>query len=30
VQLAESLHSHEDHEQHFRERLGAAAELGLA
>jgi methylmalonyl-CoA/ethylmalonyl-CoA epimerase len=30
VQLAESLHSHEDHEQHFRERFGAAVELGLA
>jgi methylmalonyl-CoA/ethylmalonyl-CoA epimerase len=30
IQLAESLHSHEESEQHLRERFGAAAELGLA
>jgi methylmalonyl-CoA/ethylmalonyl-CoA epimerase len=30
IQLAESLHTHEDSGQHFRERFGAAVELGLA
>ena len=30
IQIAESLHTHEDSEQHFQERFPAAADLGLA